>query len=85
VPLPSIKFRGTILPENSKIPANVRVMIALVSSPTLLLMAYIIYLLWQGKWSEISIGGAIFSVIGVFAYYIVITGRLPASSNKENQ
>jgi hypothetical protein len=70
------------LSEDSKIPANARVMIALVSSPTLLLMAYIIYLLWQGKWNEISIGGAIFSLLGLFAYYIVITGRLPSFSNE---
>jgi hypothetical protein len=59
-------------------------MIALVSFPTLLLMAYIIYLLWQGKPNEISVGGAIFSVLGIFAYSIVFTGRLPSfSKNKE--
>jgi hypothetical protein len=57
-------------------------MIALLSSPTLLLIAYIFYMLWQGKWSEISIGGVIFSLIGVFAYFIVITGRLPTFSKK---
>ncbi|MFQ3220580.1 MAG: hypothetical protein ACI96W_002951 [Paraglaciecola sp.] len=68
--------------ENPKIPANLRVMIALVSSPTLLLMAYIIYVLWQGKWSQISIAGVIFSLLGVFAYFIVITGRLPTFSKK---
>jgi len=60
-------------------------MIALVSSPTLLLMAYIVYLLWQGKWNEISIGGAIFSLVGIFAYSIVITGRLPTFSKKTDE
>lgn len=57
-------------------------MIALVSSPTLLLMAYIIYVIWQDKWNQISIGGVVFSLIGIFAYFIVITGRIPTFSNK---
>jgi len=48
----------------------------------LLLIAYIIYLFWQGKWNQISIGGALFSLIGVFAYFIVITGRLPTFLKK---
>ncbi|MFA3790887.1 hypothetical protein AB6T38_07200 [Aliiglaciecola sp. SL4] len=64
-------------PAVGKIPANVRVMIALVASPTLLVIAFSIYCLWIGNWQEPGVSGVIFSALGIFAYYVVIVGRLP--------
>jgi heme/copper-type cytochrome/quinol oxidase subunit 2 len=60
-----------------KLPANVRVMIGLVASPTLLVIAFSIYSVLYGNWQEPGISGIIFSSLGVFAYYVVIVGRLP--------
>jgi hypothetical protein len=61
----------------NKIPANVRVMIAIVAFPTLLVLAFVLAAIVRGNWSDLSIGGAIFSALCIFAYFIVITGRLP--------
>jgi hypothetical protein len=63
--------------EHKKIPANVRVMIALVASPTLMIIAYSVYLLFSGSWIEVGFSGLIFSTLGIFAYFIVFSGRLP--------
>jgi hypothetical protein len=68
-----------------KIPANVRVMIALVASPTLMVMAYVIYLLFWGNWTEIGFAGPVFSALGIFAYFVVISGRLPRFSKNTAQ
>jgi hypothetical protein len=64
-------------PERKKIPANVRVMIGLVASPTLMIIAYSLYLLFMGQWIEVGFSGLIFSTLGVFAYFIVFSGRFP--------
>lgn len=61
----------------AKIPANVRVMIALCASPTLMVLAFLFYNLVTAQWSEIGVSTIIFSVLGIFAYSIVILGRLP--------
>ncbi|WP_158966874.1 hypothetical protein [Paraglaciecola sp. L3A3] len=59
------------------IPANVRVMIALVSSPTLMVIGMLFYTLFTDGWQSVSIPMLIFSAIGALCYYMVITGKLP--------
>ncbi|GAC16233.1 hypothetical protein [Aliiglaciecola lipolytica] len=71
--------------KGSKIPPNVRVMIALVASPTLMVIAFSIYCLWIGNWQEPGMSGVIFSALGVFAYYLVFVGRLPKWFNFKRQ
>ncbi|NCP64267.1 MAG: hypothetical protein GW763_13880 [Paraglaciecola sp.] len=61
----------------SNVPINVRVMLALIGSPTLAVIAYFIYNLSIGAWQSITPGMLIFSVIGGLIYYLVIFGRLP--------
>ncbi|MFT6372746.1 MAG: hypothetical protein ACJAZT_001500 [Gammaproteobacteria bacterium] len=73
-----------IFAKHKKIPANVRVMIALVASPTFMVIAYSIYLLFSGKWIEVGFSGLIFSALGVFAYFIVFSGRLPGFSRRSD-
>ncbi|MDO6694302.1 hypothetical protein Q4574_13490 [Aliiglaciecola sp. 3_MG-2023] len=63
--------------QTAKIPANVRVMIALVASPTLMVIAFSIYCILIGNWQEPGVSGIIFSALGIFAYYVVLVGRLP--------
>lgn len=60
-----------------KIPANVRVLIAIVAFPTLLVLAFVVAAIVRGNWSDVSIGGIIFSSLCILAYYIVISGTLP--------
>lgn len=60
-----------------KLPANVRVMIALVASPTLLIMAFAVRSVLSGDWQAPGITGIIFTTLGIFAYYVVVAGRLP--------
>jgi hypothetical protein len=59
------------------LPANVRVMIALVASPTLLVVGMLLYTLFVDGWQKISISMIIFSLLCVLAYYTVITGHPP--------
>jgi hypothetical protein len=61
----------------SNMPINVRVMLALIGSPTLAVMAYFVYNLSIGAWLLITPGMVIFSVIGGLIYYLVIFGRFP--------
>jgi hypothetical protein len=59
------------------IPANVRVMIALVASPTLLVVGMLFYTLFFDGWQSISISMIVFSVLCMLAYYVVISGHPP--------
>lgn len=59
------------------LPANVRVMIALTASPTLLVVGMLFYTLFVDGWQKISISMIIFSLLCAVAYYVVITGRPP--------
>lgn len=68
-------------PERAKIPANVRVMIAIVATPTLAVLAFVVYSIITGGLITLSLTGIIFSTLCIFAYYIVIVGRLPAWLN----
>ena len=61
----------------SKIPANVRVMIALVASPTLMVVGMLLYTLFVDGWQFISISMIIFSLLCGLAYYVVISGHPP--------
>ncbi len=70
-------------PSGTKIPANVRTMIAIVASPTLLVIYFLLHSIWMGNWSEIGISTLLFSVLACLAYFIVITGRLPFSRHKK--
>lgn len=62
---------------NTKIPPNVRVMIGLCASPTLMVIGFLFYNLFTAQWTEIGISTLIFSGLGFFAYSIVVTGRVP--------
>ncbi|MCF2949964.1 hypothetical protein L0668_17725 [Paraglaciecola aquimarina] len=59
------------------IPANVRVLIALVASPTLMVIGMLIYTILFIGWKNVSISMIIFSTLGLICYYIVFTGKLP--------
>lgn len=60
-----------------KVPVQVRVMIALCASPTLMVIAFLLYNLVTAQWAEIGVSTLIFSALGGIAYYIVILGKLP--------
>ena len=60
-----------------RVPMQVRVMIFLCASPTLFVIAFLLYNLFTGQWDQIGVSTLIFSALGVFAYYVVTTGRLP--------
>lgn len=62
---------------STKLPANVRVMIALTASPTLLVVGMLFYTLFVDGWQKVSISMMIFSLLCVLAYYVVITGHPP--------
>ena len=64
-------------PTTKTLPANVRVMIALVASPTLLVVGMLFYTLFVKGWQSISISMLVFSLLAALAYYVVITGRPP--------
>ena len=61
----------------SKLPANVRVMIALTASPTLLVVGMLFYTLFVDGWQKVSISMMVFSLLCALAYYVVITGHPP--------
>ncbi|MGS2720662.1 hypothetical protein [Paraglaciecola aestuariivivens] len=63
--------------KTSTIPINVRVMIALVASPTLLVVGMLIYTLVFDGWQKVSISMLVFSGLAGLAYYAVFTGRPP--------
>jgi hypothetical protein len=67
------------------VPANVRVMIGLVASPTLMVMAMLLYTIVTTGWLTVSISMIIFTLLGVAAYSVVITGKLPAKKHKNNE
>tara|TARA_R110000868_G_scaffold148293_5_gene370041 strand:- start:3302 stop:3535 length:234 start_codon:yes stop_codon:yes gene_type:complete len=68
--------------NQAAIPANVRVMIALVASPTLMVIGMLFYTLIVTGWQYITFSMILFSLLGVFAYYVVITGKLPSLRTK---
>lgn len=59
------------------LPANVRVMIALVASPTLLVVGMLFYTLFFDGWRSISVSMIIFSILCILAYYVVFSGHPP--------
>lgn len=65
------------------LPANVRVMIALTASPTLLVVGMLFYTLFVDGWQKISVSMIIFSLLCILAYYVVITGRPPRLPTKK--
>ena len=67
---------------SSKLPINVRVMIAIVASPTLMVLFYMGVIIYRRAWQEISISGVIFSVLCIFAYYLVFIGKLPKFASR---
>jgi hypothetical protein len=68
--------------SRSPLPANVRVMIALTASPTLLVVGMLLYTLFFDGWRSVSISMIIFSMLSVLAYYVVISGHPPRLSMK---
>jgi hypothetical protein len=69
--------------ESKPLPANVRVMIALVASPTLLVVGMLFYTLFIDGWQKVSVSMIIFSLLCTLAYYVVITGHPPRLSTKK--
>ena len=67
---------------NKKLPPNVRVMIGLCASPTLMVIGFLFYNLFTAQWREIGISTVIFSLLGFFAYYVVILGKIPFTQTK---
>ena len=63
--------------EKNTLPPNVRVMIALVASPTLLVVGMLFYTIFVDGWQRVSISMLVFSLLCVLSYYVVITGRPP--------
>ncbi|WP_339726074.1 hypothetical protein [uncultured Paraglaciecola sp.] len=61
----------------SPLPANVRVMIALTASPTLLVVGMLLYTIFVDGWQKVTVSMIIFSLLCILAYYVVITGRPP--------
>ncbi|MFT5839858.1 MAG: hypothetical protein ACI9UT_002369 [Flavobacteriales bacterium] len=59
------------------LPANVRVMIALTASPTLIVVGMLLYTLFVDGWEKVSISMIVFSLLCALAYYVVFTGRTP--------
>lgn len=70
--------------SSGKVPPQVRVMIALCASPTLMVIAFFIYNLATQQWREIGISTVIFTLMGLFAYYIVFTGKIPFKNSKKD-
>ncbi|MBU3005597.1 hypothetical protein [Paraglaciecola arctica] len=64
-------------PSRTPLPANVRVMIALTASPTLLVVGMLLYTLFVDGWQKVSISMIVFSLLCAVAYYVVITGHPP--------
>ncbi|MBE1301664.1 MAG: hypothetical protein GJ680_17385 [Alteromonadaceae bacterium] len=64
-----------------KVPIQIRVLIAIVASPTLMVLGFLFYNLVTFNFADIAISTGIFSLLGCFAYYIVITGNLPFKSS----
>lgn len=52
-------------------------MIALVASPTLLVVGMLLYTLLYDGWQKVSISMIVFSILSAIAYYVVITGHPP--------
>jgi purine-cytosine permease-like protein len=65
------------------LPANVRVMIALTASPTLIVVGMLLYTLFFDGWRSISISMIIFSMLCILAYYVVISGHPPRFTTKK--
>jgi hypothetical protein len=59
-------------------------MIALVATPTLMVIGMLFYTLFFTGWQYVSISMIIFSLLGFFAYYVVIAGKLPPISFKRS-
>lgn len=59
------------------LPANVRVMIALIASPTLIVVGMLLYTIFVDGWQYVSISMIIFSLLCALCYYVVITGHPP--------
>ena len=60
----------------NKLPANVRVMMIIVGFPFLAVLALVLYKLFMGEVREIGYGAVVLSIVGIFMYYIAISGRL---------
>lgn len=63
-----------------KVPVQIRVLIAIVASPTLMVLGFLFYNIVTFNFADIAISTGIFSALGCFAYYVVITGNLPFTS-----
>ena len=69
----------------NKLPANVRVMMIIVGFPFLAVLALVLYKLFMGEVREIGYGAVVLSIVGIFMYYIAISGRLPFKKQKKTE
>ena len=73
------------IPTPNPLPANVRVMIALTASPTLIVVGMLLYTLFVDGWEKVSISMIVFSLLCALAYYVVFTGRTPRLRIKKSK
>jgi hypothetical protein len=63
-------------PSKSKtLPIKVRVVIGLMSLPSLLLTAFLIKTALDGNWDTVDAFEVIYALVGMFAAYIALSGR----------
>jgi purine-cytosine permease-like protein len=69
--------------KNKLLPPNVRVMIGLVASPTLMVVGMLFYTLFTDGWQSVSVAMIIFTLLCIFAYFVAFTGHLPRLRSKK--
>ncbi|SMA49754.1 hypothetical protein [Parendozoicomonas haliclonae] len=63
--------------ENNNLPTNVRVLAAVISVPSVLLIILMAFQIYYGDW-DISLFEVIYTLFGATAIYIAIVGKLPS-------
>lgn len=66
------------VPQPSKpktLPMKVRVVIGVMSLPSLLLTAFLIKTALDGNWDTVDAFEVIYALVGMFAAYIALSGR----------
>ena len=66
--------------DNDQLPANVRVLIALVAIPAYFSIFAAVFQLYLGEW-EVSFSGLLYPALGVLAIYVALIGKLPKFFN----
>lgn len=61
--------------DNPKLSVRLRVIIGILAIPSLLLAFMIVATVMQGDYIEISVFEAIYSLVGIFAIHVALTGK----------